>query len=181
MSLTKCKVCKKPVSASAPTCPHCGETDPGAQSPDQVKNQRKETIVGALAVALLVAIGMSTCSESPADAAKTKEALAKQDAACSLDLQCLGEKGVFAAGAQCPALIERQAKYSVKWTDGTLEPKFSRYKWLDKDRQVITLIGDKAQFQNGFGAWAPVTYACDMQHDSGKWIALDVRVSEGRL
>ncbi len=29
MALTKCKECKKEVSTSAKTCPHCGVKDPG--------------------------------------------------------------------------------------------------------------------------------------------------------
>jgi hypothetical protein len=56
---------------------------------------------------------------------------------------------------------------------------FSRFRWKDQNTGIVTYIGDKAQFQNGFGAWARVTYECDLHpitHTVSK-----VRFSEGRL
>lgn len=91
----------------------------------------------------------------------------------------MGDKAVVAAGIYCKAPIERLAKHSVRWTDGTFETKFSRFRWTNKSVGQLTMIGDKAEFQNGFGAFTPVTYECDLGAD-GKTV-LDVRVREGRL
>lgn len=43
----------------------------------------------------------------------------------------------------------------------------------------MTVIGDRVKFQNGFGAWAPMIYECDIDPASER--ILDVRVSQGRL
>jgi hypothetical protein len=83
------------------------------------------------------------------------------------------------AAVYCKGEVGKLAKHSVRWTDGALEPKFSRMRWLDKDKALITFIGDKAEFQNGFGAYTPVIYECDLNQETN--MVLDVRVSEGRL
>jgi hypothetical protein len=95
------------------------------------------------------------------------------------DLQCRGNKAVVAAGIYCKAPIERLAKHSVRWTEGTFEIKFSHFQWVDKAASQLTVIGDKVESQNGFGAYSPMIYECDLGSD-GKTV-LDVRVSEGRL
>ena len=135
----------------------------------------------------LVAVAVYACSDSDADKAKkaaeskaAAEAQAVADAACLTDLQCIGDKGTITAGIKCPSQIEKLAKGAVKWTDGTLEPKFSRFRWKDKTAGVVTHIGDKAQFQNGFGAFINVVYTCDLDmRNSGE--VVHVGVSEGRL
>lgn len=95
------------------------------------------------------------------------------------DLQCLGDKAGVAASIYCRDPVEHLAKYSVRWTDGFLQMKFSRFRWKDKATGQLTMVGDKAEFQNGFGAYTPVIYECDLDAD-GKTV-LDVRVHEGRL
>ncbi|WP_293239074.1 hypothetical protein, partial [Paludibacterium sp.] len=92
-------------------------------------------------------------------------------------MSCLGNKGVVGAGVYCAKPIERLARHSVKWTDGTFELKFERFRWRDKSAGTITYIGDKAEFQNGFGAFTPVIYECDLASDNKT--VLDVRVEEG--
>jgi len=77
-------------------------------------------------------------------------------------LQCWSEKGMSYAEVYCPDPIERLASYSARWTDGWIEPKFSRIAWIDRDQGHVRYIGDKAEFQNGFGAWKRVTYYCDV-------------------
>ncbi|MBK1616836.1 hypothetical protein CKO44_25745, partial [Rubrivivax gelatinosus] len=61
------------------------------------------------------------------DQAKTA-APTKSDADCRKDLACYAEKGVVAAGVYCKDDVERLAKHSVKWVDGTFEQKFSHYR-----------------------------------------------------
>jgi hypothetical protein len=60
-----------------------------------------------------------------------------------------------------------------------LTPKFSQFRWRDPIEGSITYIGDRAEFQNGFGAFGPVVYECDLAADEKT--VLEVRVREGRL
>lgn len=87
---------------------------------------------------------------------------------------------MIAAGVYCKAPIERLALHDVKWTDGFMDQKFSRFRWTDQVGGGITFVGDKAEFQNGFGAYTPMVYECDMAPDLKSVIA--VRIDrEGRL
>ena len=52
------------------------------------------------------------------------------------------------------------AKYNHKWTNGILEPKFSRRKWFDADKLHISYSGDKITLQNGYDEWENQKYAC---------------------
>lgn len=173
MALKPCKECKKEVSSSAKVCPHCGIKDPGVGL--------KETLLGMAILAVIFGVLFVSCSSSDDEKAADKAARAKTDAECLKDLRCIGEKGVFTAGLKCPREIEKLAKAAVKWTDGTLEPKFSRYRWKDEKAGVVTHIGDKAQFQNGYGAFVNVTYTCDLDMTKGPGEAIHVSVQEGRL
>ncbi len=104
---------------------------------------------------------------------------AEKEAKCKQELQCWGDKNLFAAAVACDDLIERFAKYSHEWTDGMLEPKFSHFRWKDRDSGIVTFIGDKIRFQNGFGAWSNMIYECDFEPVSS--MVVDVRVQQGRL
>lgn len=170
MALIKCKECGHDVSDKADACPNCGAK---VQKPAQQVGCG--TIVGVVfLVGFLIAVfsGSSSSDKGSGTAADSQEC--KKD-----DLQCLGDKGVIAAGVYCQDQIEKHAMHSVKWTDGTFETKFSRFRWKDKANGIITYIGDKAEFQNGFGAFTPVIYECDLGTDQKT--VLDVRVTEGRL
>ena len=166
MALIPCKTCKKEVAHNAPTCPHCGVKDPGVT--------RKQMVFGLFGLIAIVAVIAVSCGDS-------KEEKIASEVACMQDLQCLGNKGVVLAGVYCPAHIEKLAKNSVKWTDGSLEPKFSRFKWKDKEAGIVTHFGDKVQFQNGFGAYTNMVYSCDldMKTDGGTVVGVDA--AEGRL
>lgn len=98
---------------------------------------------------------------------------------CRADLKCWGEKFSIEATAPCRTGVERAARIDFKWNDGILEPKFSHYRWKNRDRGILTFIGDKVQFQNGFGAWIRHTYECD--YDPANKTVLGVRAREGKL
>lgn len=171
MSLVPCKECGNQISTLAPTCPHCGvpRIAPATQTvKSKPKSKPIETAIGAVFfLALVYGLIQSSGSKS-------------ETQGCAVDdLQCLGDKLIGGAGTYCMRPIERLATHSVKWTDGTMEPKFSRFRWANKSLGAVTMVGDRAEFQNGFGAYTPVIYECDLAKD-GKTI-LDVRVREGRL
>lgn len=171
MSIVQCKVCKKEVSKTAPVCPHCGEIKPG-----KTKGSSVGWLVGA---GLLVAagFGLVTCTDDAAE--KVVQPPKLDDAVCAKDLQCFGEKALLNNQAQCITAIEKLAKHEVKWVDTMLESKFSKFKWRSQDNQIITVLGDKVRFQNGFGVFTKIIYECDVQQTGDQWAVLRARVKEG--
>lgn len=99
--------------------------------------------------------------------------------ACRNDLSCWAEKHFVAASVRCRGPIERSANFSMEWTDLWYEQKLSHFRWRDQEAGVVTYIGDKARFQNGFGAWQNVIYDCD--YDTLNDTVMDIRVRAGRL
>lgn len=174
MALKPCRECKAEVSTEAKTCPHCG-----VANPTKVPPSAKDTLIGGVIVAVVVAIGVTMCGDSDADKTAAASKRAADDATCAKNLQCQGDKGSISAGIRCKSHVEKLAKHSMQWTDGTLEPKFSRFRWKNEKEGLITFVGDKAQFQNGFGAYTNVVYECDLDRSLSQ--VLDVRVREGRL
>jgi hypothetical protein len=106
-------------------------------------------------------------------------AKAEKDAACRKDLTCWAERSSVRAGVYCRDPVERLAINSFEWIDGWLEPKFSHYKWADRSKGVVTFIGDRIKFQNGFGASTIHVYECD--YDTIGERVLTVRAKPGRL
>ena len=87
--------------------------------------------------------------------------------------------GEIFAAVTCPAQIERLARYGVRWVDGILKPKISRFGWKNQEEWIATYVGDRVEFQNGFGAWQPHVYECDVNVRSRAVVA--VRANPGRL
>lgn len=176
MALIKCRECGKDVSTEAVACPNCGA--PVALAPKTTigaKAKKHSNILGTFFLAIVFAVVIATCSNDY----KNEESKPAAQECAKDDLQCKGDKAVVSASVYCKDPIERLALHSVRWTDGTFELKFSRFRWLDEAAGTLTMIGDRAEFQNGFGAYTPVTYECDLAAD-GKTV-LDVRAREGRL
>jgi hypothetical protein len=123
----------------------------------------------------------SLLKKSNVDAQKTEEsALAESKPRdCGDDVQCYAEESEIEASAQCGKEIERLAKYQSKWLTGWTTPTFSRVKWKNQNARVITFVGDKIQFQNGFGAWQQYIYFCDFDIRSKQ--VTSVRAEPGRL
>ncbi len=164
MALTKCKECKKEVSTTAKTCPHCGVKNPGMTT--------KQTLGGCL-VLILLAVGFGYYMASGDD----DQAKAVQN--CSnTDTQCNFDKNLVDAVTKCKPLIERTAKHEFEWTDSLTDTIFSHGR-IDADKHQFTFIGDKVKFTNGFNAKTNMTYACTM--DLKTKDIVDVRVTEGKL
>lgn len=104
---------------------------------------------------------------------------AAEEAACRADFECWGREQRFAAEAACKRQIERRARFDHEWTDSWTKPTFSFFAWRDEAAGVMTYFGDQLKLQNGFGAWAKMSYSCDFDMDAG--IAVAVTISEGRL
>ena len=54
-----------------------------------------------------------------------------------------------------------------------------RYEWANKEKTEVTFIGDKVEFQNGFGAYTPMTYFCTFSLATKQITSLDM--GEGRI
>ena len=98
---------------------------------------------------------------------------------CRQSAACWGDEHMVMAASACAPVVERLAQYAHEWTDGFLGFKFSRYRWSDKDRGVVTYIGDEIRFQNGFGAWQNYVYECDYNPSTES--VEDVRAAPGRM
>jgi hypothetical protein len=128
--------------------------------------------VGCVSLVLLAGAAVWFCGKPAPESAAER-------AKCRANLQCWAERHFVSALVACGDAIERRAQYSFKWTESFGERKFSFYRWTDQKNGVVTYIGDKVQFQNGFGAWQPFTYECDL--DTAREIATAVRLGPGRL
>lgn len=95
---------------------------------------------------------------------------------CRDDLACWGEIATEVAAARCRKAVEAAARYRMEWTHGLMGGAFSGYRWADRERRFVTIVGDAARFENGFGAFLPVAYECDV--DPGQGRLVDVRVTE---
>lgn len=103
----------------------------------------------------------------------------EEEAACASDIQCWGDKHHLRASFACEQPVSRLARLNYRWVDGWMEGKFSHFRWRDRDEGVVTFIGDRIEFQNGFGAWIRHTYECD--YDPKREVVLDVRGRQGFL
>jgi len=140
---------------------------------------------GFIVTGILAIVGISiggtspTASGRPGNTGTATSSSQITDTECRKTLRCWGEKHNANAAVRCRRPVERLAKNNFEWTDGILEPKFSRYRWKNEERGEITYIGDKIKYQNGFGAWTFYVYECDL--DASGQTVLDVRASPGRL
>jgi hypothetical protein len=208
MALIRCEECQQTVSDKAASCPHCGapqglQANPPALPPllqADTKRAPSKNRAGCLVVGLvlfilfLVAMNSgdkdapkqqaANVSEEDRAAIAKKEALEvakkqEEEARCNAELQCLGDKKSIEATHTCVPYIEKLAKNSFEWIDKWYEPKFSRFRWKDQKNLVITYLGDKIKYQNGFGAWVLSRYECD--YSVSTRAVMDVRASSGRL
>lgn len=102
-----------------------------------------------------------------------------EEAACASDIQCWGDKHHLSASFACDEPVSRLARLNYRWVDGWMEGKFSHFRWRDRDEGIVTFIGDRIEFQNGFGAWIRHTYECD--YDPEREVVLEVRARQGFL
>lgn len=57
--------------------------------------------------------------------------------------------------------------------------KFASFRWQGKEKSALSYVGDKVEFQNGFGAYQAMNYTCD--YDPVHKRVLGVWAKPGRL
>ena len=111
--------------------------------------------------------------------AKSKEEIQAEADKCNQDPSCWGSRALITARAPCIKDIERLANYDFEWTDGMLEPKFTRAIWVNVDNGLMKFVGDSIKFQNRLGAWQNYSYSCVW--DSKSQIVLEIEALPGKL
>lgn len=118
-------------------------------------------------------------AEYEAKVAHAKDLENSKSVACKSSASCIGATISAEAEGPCKRLIEASVKYDVKWTGGWLDSLFTRAKWVDQKGELIMLLGDSAQFQNGFGNYIRGRYVCVYDIRAKKPISVDME--PGRL
>ena len=130
-------------------------------------------------VALLVLFGLvMNLPDDPEGVERRRQERATEQVERDERQQTPAQRGEVAALVRCPGHVERLAQYTHRWTDGFLEPKFSHSRPTGNPN-VVTYLGDRIEFQNGFGAWQPHVYECDLNVVTEQVVA--VRARPGRL
>lgn len=155
MALISCKECGGQVSSTAAACPACGAPLKAVKAPAKTSGCAWLALVFLAIPFLGGMLGLFGTRSEEAAAPRLS------DAQCQADLQCWGDRQAGAAEGPCRRAVEALAQYQAEWTDGLLEPKFPRFAWADQARGDLRYLGNSVKFQNGFGAWQMVSYACD--------------------
>lgn len=167
MALMKCAACSREISQEALACPGCGHPAPKRTS------GFTKFVAGVLAfgAGLLVLGGLAS---DPVDKPRAHE-----PAACPTgDAGCALRTSDGRLHVNCKEAIERRAKFNARWTDGMLNPAFSRAAWTDEPTGVLTVGGDEVEFQNEVGNFLPTSYVCEYDVIAHK--VLDVRTWPGK-
>lgn len=78
------------------------------------------------------------------------------------EAECYAQRHVFAAQRACEKAVTEQAKYRARF-DYSLDGMFDRYTVRGSS---IVYSGERAEFENGFGAWARMRYTCEFDPSS---------------
>lgn len=103
----------------------------------------------------------------------------EDQARCERDSKCYGDQLLGQAAFACSNEIEKKAKFSFKWADGSTASRLQRITWANKEETVLAYFGDKVMFQNGFGAWQNILYQCNF--DPVRRQVVRIGIQPGRL
>ena len=77
------------------------------------------------------------------------------------------------ARKKCTTAVENYAKNDFKWMSNDPVERFPRYYTENQGNPYeVVLVGDKVQYQNGFGAFIRMTYDCMYNYKTDKALAL---------
>lgn len=166
-----------PSHEGVPALSNEGKNDDKAQDDSNDSKTSPGKVAGGCAVLLMLvvaAIGLIWACNAVTGESEAERAA--KDMACLRDIDCLANKTSWqsAGGLACESLVEDQALYSARWTDGLAESKFSKVALQAPTYKSFRLLGDKVEFQNGFGAWQRMRYTCE--YDPINELALTVQV-----
>jgi len=178
MALLNCKECGKQISSAAPACPHCGapmtSAAPTATATSKKADQRQTRI--ATGIFWVLVIGFFLWLYNSFSSHEERNAQEKETA-CASDIKCSGDKFYATAESECHPLLTARAKEIAKWDfklgeEGLLgRMLLLSYRWAGDDKKQIIYSGDRAKFQNGFGAWKTVSYECLFDIGTQKGVA----------
>ena len=117
----------------------------------------------------------------PAEIAAVAAETQRTEAACRSDLQCLGTRGIFAAGLMCGNVMEKMANNLVVWTDNSQNPRFHHFEWRDRSAYIVTYVGDRLKYRNDKGVLTNVVYECDLDMSPSRRAVVDMRIHPGQL
>jgi len=179
MALLKCPDCGHQVSSKARSCPQCGFIPKPKKQPTVSRTGLRVLLFVGTVIIVAVAFSPKPSPKNPQAEATNAAEKSARDAACSQDIKCAGDRYEAAATSACIPYVERLAKNNFEWIDAWYQPKFGRFRWADTQKHVITYIGDKIKFQNGFGGWVLSIYECE--YDLATGTVVNVRAGPGRL
>jgi len=206
MALKDCRECGKSVSSKAPSCPHCGaqlkrkgigcgsvvgffflmvtiawafsHVKEAVDNPNPAiqQSETKPNDIDLYDKSVCQAYQDQTAQSDCL--AELKLAHKQADvAACLESIDCVIDRAHVEAEAVCPRMIEAAVLNGVRWNDGFLGFKFPYNPSRVGDSTVVRFRGDKAEYQNRFGAWFGLSYNCDIDMMNIK--VVDVQVVEG--
>lgn len=168
MALIPCKECGRQISETAPACPGCGA--PGRPPKPPPAKTSGCAVVAAIFFAVFLIVYIANLSDSTRSPSMPR----LSDSECKKSLRCWAGRHELDATLACRKAVESAAEYQAEWTDGALESKFPRFGWADRPRGALRFHGDKVKFQNGFGAWKNMEYACTFDPDANAVINVQV-------
>lgn len=171
-SIVPCRHCQHPVSKDAQQCPACGVARPAQAwwARGLAELTKTSTLAAIAALYMLVKCSMP----APPPTAEQRAQTARDDAACRQDVKCWGDRHRTAATLACMPAIERLALYTVRWPEGWFNHPLPHVEWRDRSRGALLYAG-RADFQNGVGAWIPVTVACLYDPEINAVLNVEVR------
>ena len=143
-----------------------------AEEDPKRKREEKEALWGcsgclALIVGVLVmgyCVGSDTIEDTPPRPPSVAE-----------EPEPTRQSPLYLANLLCRRLVEDEAQYRVRWTDGFLGRKFTV---VTETPESVDFFGDAVELENGFGAWAQFRYLCTVYPYEGT--AELTRIEPGR-
>ncbi len=159
-------------------CVKCGLDPKQTQGkPVADRNLSVKRIGLALGVVLIVATPtIFKYLPAPKNTNTTKAVAAVTDyrTACGTDGSCYLNNGDFKVymTVNCSAAIERMAKYDFDWV--TWDDWFPKVVWADAEHTILKFSGDSIKLQNGFGAFIPHSYSCQVRTRDASVVSVEL-------